>query len=197
MKHKAPARPPTLTDEEIIALFEARDEHAIAACDGQYRTLLHTVARRILPDDRDREECLNDTYLAVWNAIPPAHPTSLRAYLAQAMRRTAIDRYHASHAARRPPAALTAPLEDYADLLSGGDAPDEAAHAEAVGRLISDFLRTRSERSRYIFMERFYLYESVPAIARALGIGESAVYKELTRTKQALKAYLAENGVYV
>ncbi len=197
MKHKHTIPSPPLSDEELLVLYHVRDERALVETDRKYRALLDTVARRILPDARDREECLDDTYLKVWNAIPPAQPTSLQAYLAQTMRHTAIDRHYQNHAAHRPPAALTESMEDYADLLSGGEAPDEAANAEAVGHLINAFLHSCPARQRFIFIERFYLHEPVDSIAHTLGLGKSAVYKILTRTKRELKAYLAENGVYV
>ncbi len=197
MKHRNDPSLPLFSDEDILALYEARNERAIAETDRKYRALLWSVARGILPDERDREEALNDAYLRVWNAIPPARPASLRAYLVQVLRRVAIDRYYENRGARRVPPELTDPMEDYADLLSGGDAPDEGVHAEAVGRLISDFLRRLPRRRRYIFMERFYCKGAVPDIARALGMTESAVYKELSRTKRELKEYLAKNGVYV
>ncbi len=194
---RPPSTPAHLDDEAILTLLFARDESALVETERKYRALLDRVARSILPDPRDREECLNDTLLAAWEAIPPARPASLRAYLVQIMRRTAIDRAYENSAARRVPAAATVPMDDLADLLSGGEAPDEGVQAEAVGRLISDFLRGQSARRRAIFLERFYLREPVPAIAKALGLSESAVYKELTRTRVALKQYLAENGVYV
>ncbi len=199
MKKQRPSVAAPLTDEEILALFASRDERALAELDRQYRALAHSVTRSILPDERDREECINDAYLKLWNAIPPAAPQSLRAYLVQVLRRTALDRYDADRRERRIPASATLPIEDFAEFLPApaGEGVDEAVQAEALSRLINRFLREQSERRRFIFIEHCYLCTPVPAIARTLGVGASAVYKELTRTKSALKEYLAKNGVYV
>ncbi len=197
MKKRHTETPPA-SDEAILDLFAARDERALAEIDRKYRSLLLGVARHILPDERDREECLNDTYLRAWGAIPPAHPDSLRAYLVQIMRRLSLDRYDQNRRARRVPAAMTVPIDDLAELLPLADGGvDETLQAETLRRLVNDFLRTQSERRRFIFIEHIYLCTPVTAVARTLGITESAVYKELTRARVALKEYLAKNGVYV
>ncbi len=194
-----PSVAPPLSDEELLALFRSRDERAVSETDRKYRRLLDSVARGILPDGQDREECLNDTYLKLWSAIPPAAPQSLRAYLVQILRRTALDRYETNRRERRMPASATLPIEDFAELLPApaGEGVDEGVQAEALSLLINRFLREQSERRRFIFIEHLYLCTPIPAIARTLGVTQSAVYKELTRTKTALKEYLAENGVYV
>ncbi len=199
MKQHRPSVHPPLTDEEILALFAERNERALSEIDRKYRPLALSVIRGILPDERDREECVNDAYLKLWNAIPPAEPQSLRAYLVRVLRRTALDRYEANRREKRVPASATLPIEDFAEFLPApaGEGVDEGIQAEALSHLINRFLREQSERRRFIFIEYCYLCTPVPAIARTLGVGESAVYKELTRTKNALKEYLAKNGVYV
>ncbi len=197
-KCPSPATPP-LTDEAILGLFASRDERALSEIDRKYRALLHRVVRSILPDERDREECINDAYLKLWNAIPPAAPQSLRAYLVQTLRRTALDRYDENRRRGRIPAEATLPIEDFAEFLPApsDQRVDEGIQAEVLADLINRFLRKQPERRRFIFIEYYYLCTPVPAIAHTLGVGESAVYKELSRTKLVLKEYLTENGVYV
>ncbi len=191
--------PILLTDEDILALFRSRDERALSETDRKYHALAHSVIRGILPDEGDREECINDAYLKLWNAIPPAEPQSLRAYLVQVVRRVALDRYGEQRRRGRVPAAMTLPVEDFADFLPApaGEGVDERVQAEALARLINDFLRGETRRRRFIFVEYCYLCTPVAAIAKTLGVSESAVYKELSRTKVALKQYLLQNGVYV
>ena len=71
----------TMSDEQIVELYWQRDERAIQETDRKYQHFLLTVAHNILRDGRDCEECLNDTYLGAWNAMPPARPNALRAFL--------------------------------------------------------------------------------------------------------------------
>ncbi len=196
MKETAPLFP-AMSDEDILRLFGERNEDAIRETDRQWGRLLRDVAYRILGDKEDSEECVSDAYLRIWNAIPPARPQSLRAYAVQTLRHVAIDRYHENRRRRRIPSELTVSMEDCADLLSGGEAPDEGVQAEAVSALIGAYLRTLPEQRRFIFLERFYFAEPVETIAKELHVTRSAVYKELARTKDELKRYLAENGVYV
>ncbi len=197
MKQTDPTPSVPLTDEDILRLFAKRNEQAIAELERKYGRLLSTLANRILADKGDAEECVSDTYLRLWQAIPPAAPQSLRAYAVQTLRRLAIDRYHENRRTRRVPSELTVSMDECADFLSGGDSPDEYAQAEAVAALIGHFVRRLPERRRFIFMERLYMAEPAETIARELGITVSAVYKELARTKEELKRHLAENGVYV
>ncbi len=197
MKDNAQASAPLLSDEEILALYRARDEAAIRETERKYGTLLSGLSHRILSDRRDCEECVSDTYLRLWQAIPPACPQSLRAYAVKTLRSLSIDRYRENHRGCRVPPALTISPEDCIEQPNGGDLPDEYAQAAAVGALISRFLHSLPEKRRYIFLERVYMAEPVENIARALSLTKSAVYKELNRTKEELKRYLAENGVYV
>ncbi len=191
MKHdrKTPA---PLSDEEIVALYLARDERAIAETDRKYGGYLLRLAENVLHDLRDSEECRNDVYLKLWNTIPPAHPEVLPAYLNRVMRGTAVDRYR--ERARRAPSELTASLDELADILSSPDTVEREVESAELGRAISAYLRGESKRRQYLFVARYYRAESVEAIARHLGVSPSAVYKELERLRRGLKEHLERNG---
>ena len=90
-----------MTDSDIIRLFFARDEQAIAETAEKYGRYCMTIARDILDSEQDAEECVSDVYLKAWNSIPPDEPTSLKAYIAVLTRRLSINRYHESRAAKR------------------------------------------------------------------------------------------------
>ncbi len=186
-----------LSDENIIELYWQKNENAIRVTNDRYGPFLYRIAYNILHDPQDCEECQNDTYLSVWNAIPPTRPQSFRAFIARIMRNIAIDKYYEKTRKKRVPSELTFSMEECGDLLSDREDPADEIMAEELGKMISHFLRLLGEKDRYIFMSRFYLVEPIEEIAKELHVTESAIYKKLTQLKAALKKYLAEKGVFL
>ena len=90
-----------MEDLHILELYRARDEQAIARTEEKYGRLCHTVAMNILGSREDTEECVNDTWLQAWNAIPPESPTRLGAYLCRITRNLAINHYRADRREKR------------------------------------------------------------------------------------------------
>ena len=184
-----------ISDEEIVALYWQRNEEAIQITRDQYGKFLYRIAYNILHDHADCEECQNDTYLGVWHAIPPTRPKSFRAFIARIMRNIATDKYYEKTSKKRIPSELSVSLEECGEFLSHHENPDDRVLAEELGKMISAFLWSLSEKDRYIFMSRFYLVEPIDVIAKELHLSESAVYKKLTKLKRDLKQYLEERGV--
>ena len=180
-----------IADEQIIELYWQRNERAISETDVKYGQFLYKIAYNILHDKLDCEECQNDTYLDIWNAIPPERPNVFPAFITQIMRRTAIDRYKQKMSKKRIPSELTLSLEEFDVEAVQYD------NAEELGRIISDYLRTLSDKQQFMFIGRFYIADSVVNIANDLGITASAVYKELGKIKSKLKDYLERNEVYI
>ena len=147
---------PVMSDEKIVELYWERDEQAIKETDAKYKRFLLSVAHNIVHDTADEEECLNDTYIGAWNSIPPARPSFLQAFLATIMRRTAIDCYKARKRQKRVASEMTVSLSELEDFMSEDDMYSEA-DARELGRVISDFVRSLSERRMYIFMSRYYV----------------------------------------
>lgn len=184
----------TMTDEKIVDLFWQRDELAIRETDLKYKKFLLSIAYNIVCDICDSEECLNDTYIGAWNAIPPAKPTLLQAFLATIMRRTAIDHYKARRRQKRVASELTVSLSEVENFLSGGDEPFSELEAKELGRLISDFVRKLPKRRMYIFMSRYYVARPIREIAGLLGCSESTVNKEISAIKHNLREILTKEG---
>lgn len=180
-----------MTDPEIIALYNARDEAAIRETESAYGRLCHELAMRILGDRSDAEECVSDTWLRVWNAIPPAAPPSLRAYVCKIVRRIAIDRYRMGKAAKRR-SEMTVALEEVEPYLA---VPPEG-EAE-LPRLLEAFLRTEDELDRKLFMGRYWHAYPVKDMAARYGLTPNAVSHRLNRTRERLRAYLNERGYSV
>lgn len=103
-----------MEDTDIIRLYWARDEGAIAATDEKYGTLCRSLSHNILASREDAEECVNDTWHRAWNTMPPQRPASLRAYLVRLVRNLSIDRWRARKSQKRGEGleALVLELED-------------------------------------------------------------------------------------
>ena len=183
-----------MSDEQIVELYWRRDERAIRETDRKYQHFLLTVAHNILRDAQDCEECLNDTYLGAWNAIPPARPKVLQAFLATIMRRTAIDCYKRKKRQKRIDSELTVALSEVEELLADGSDPAAELDAHELGRVISEFIRALPKRRMYIFMSRYYTARPIGEIARLLGGSESTVNKEIAAIKRDLKEKLEKEG---
>lgn len=176
-----------LSDETIIALYWARDEKAIAETDRKYKNYLFSVAYNIVRVEADCEECLNDTYLAAWKAMPPTKPNVLKAFLTTITRRIAINRYHSNlrHS------EMTVSLNELEGIISGSGDEFDAAR---LGKVISDFARALPQRRRYIFMSRYYAAEPIDAIAKELRLSRSMVNKELAAIRKCLQKKLESEG---
>lgn len=177
-----------MEDERIIALYFAKDEAAIEETRRKYGAYCFATANRIIRDSSDAEECVNDTYLHAWNAIPPAKPDNLKLFLAKIARNLAIDR------CRHTRAELLCELEEC--LPAGSDTEGEAM-ARELGGAVNAFLFTLAERDCNIFLRRYFFAESTEEIAKKYGVRASNVLLILSRTRQKLKKYLEAKGFNV
>lgn len=187
-------QPTQLSDAQIVELYRQRDEYAIAATDAKYKKHLMAVARNIVHDLLDCEECLNDTYIGAWNAIPPASPTSLRAFLTTIMRRIAVNRYYNNQKASHIPSEMTVALSEIEAFTDDGTSMDAELDAMHLGQAISRYLRTLDARQRYIFMSRYYTANTVDSIAHSLRVSRSTVNKQLALMRKGLKQALESEG---
>ncbi len=183
-----------LSDEQIIQLYFSREERAIAETDQKYGKYLLTIAQNVLSNTLDSEECVNDTYLKTWNAIPPACPNIFRAFLAKITRRTAFDRYDEAKRQKRIPKQLCETLSDFEGYLPDNNDPQEELEARELGRIISDWLQALPDQKLYMFLSRYFFVVPVADIAQKLGCSESTVYKELAAMKKQLRQRFAQEG---
>ena len=181
-------------DSDIIERIRAGDESALRIIEQKYGAYLLTVAKNMLGGADDCEECLNDTYLALWNNLKTEQVTSLRAYSAGILRRKALHTYRARSRKCRVASELTSAVEDLDSLpLSGCDTESEFDLRE-LSRIINGFIRSLGSDDRYIFISRFYESFPVSDIAAELSLTQSAVYKRITAIKTKLKKLLERNG---
>ena len=186
-----------LSDEAIVELYWARDEAAINHTDIKYRSYLLKTAYNILQDMQDSEECLNDTYLDTWNAIPPERPRLLQAFIGRITRNLAIDRYRAKHRKKAVPPCFIASLEDLQGwALEDGDYESQK-EAQMLADVISAWLRTLDERKRYVFIARYYDAQTTQDIAQVLGVARSTVNADISYIRASLKSALEKEGYTV
>ncbi|MBQ7337998.1 MAG: RNA polymerase sigma factor [Clostridia bacterium] len=181
-----------MDDLQIIDLFFARDEQAIAQTEAKYGKLCLTLAGNILGNPQDAEECVNDTYLQLWNQIPPTRPQNFKAFLCKIARNLSLKRLEYRNAAKRS-AQMTLPLPDDAPPLPDIGAPSVADEA-ALAALISDFLRAEPQISRLVFLRKYWFFDTVADIAARYSISESRVKSMLHRTRGRLMAHLKKEG---
>ncbi len=179
-----------MDDEEIIALFFARDEQAIAETNRKYGALCRSLGIRILGSVQDAEECCNDVLLKAWNAIPPEHPRRFTAYLTKLMRNTALHLYEKLHAEKRGGTQTAVLLDELAECLAAPDNVEQQVSDAEIAEIIRSFLKTLPDEARNIFVLRYVYMMPVKEIAEQYQIGESKVKVTLHRTRNALKAYL-------
>ena len=183
-----------LSDDEIVALYWARNENAIAQTDLKYRTYLLKIANNIVRDLQDSEECLKDTYLSAWNTIPPERPYLLKAYLSTLMRNIAISLYRKQQSQKRMAQSQALSLSDLEDVLADAE---NTRNVQALALVIDEYLSELSGEQRYIFLGRYYYGKTISQIANELRVSQSKVNKQIAYLKQTLKQKLAKEGVRV
>lgn len=177
-----------MDEQQLLTLLWDRSERAPEALNQTYGKLLYRIAGNILGDHHMAEECVNDAILALWNAIPPKRPSPLISYACGVVRNIALNR-------RRAQPEYTLSLEELADYIPA-PCSMEALDSRELGRAINAFLGTLSQRSRNIFLRRYWFGDSVGEIAAAFSMTENAVSVRLARTRDKLRAYLIQEGYY-
>ncbi len=183
-----------LEDNQIIELYWQKDADAISETANKYGAYCFTIAENILHNPEDSEECVNDTWLHVWNAIPPQRPAVLRMFLARITRNLSFDRFNAKNTKKRGGGEITLVLDELAECLSGGADVEAAYESKELGQCIRRFVRALPERDRNVFVRRYFFTEPVADIAKRYGLTENNVLTILSRTRKKLKSHLLKEG---
>lgn len=181
-----------LSDDEIIALYWARNENAIKHTDDKYRAYLLKIANNILKDMQDSEECLNDTYLSAWNTIPPERPYLLKAYLSAIIRNQSLMVGRRQKAQKRAAISQAVSLSELEDVLADVRETDDA---HMLAMVIESYIASLDKDQRYIFLGRYYFGKSIDDIASEMGVSRSKVSKQIAYIKQTLREKLQEEGI--
>lgn len=183
-----------MEDREIVKLYFDRNEQALSAASRKYKHYCTSIAENILGNHEDAEECFNDALMKTWETIPPKDPEYLSAYLAKITRNAALDKYKASHTAKRGGSKVEVVFEEISEFLEGNDNVELTAERNATLAEIDRFLKGLSEQKRRMFVLRYSFCESVGDIARRFGVTENYVSVNLNRTGKKLAAHLRKRG---
>lgn len=183
-----------MEDSEIIELFWRRSQQAIVETDGKYGGRLQSLSMNILHDREDAEECVNDTYHATWNTLPPERPNYFFAYLAKLARNFSFGKYDYYHAKKRNVTVVEL-SDEIENCIPSPDDFEQKMDSEEIGRVISEFLYMQSVEMRAVFVRRYWYMESIKEISRIFQISESKVKSILFRMRNKLRDYLEKEGV--
>lgn len=184
-----------MDDKQIVELYWARSERAIAETDSKYGKLCHRIAFHILADSQDSEECVNDTYLKVWSVIPPQRPVKFPAFLGKITRNLALNRYERNTAGKRGGGEMTIALDELSECIPAQTSVERQVDNRILAEKINVFLAGLTPETRKIFMRRYWEVCSVREIAQIYGITESKVKVLLFRTRGKLRAFLEQEGI--
>lgn len=183
-----------MEDSEIVELYWRRVESAIGETARKYGGYCRSIARNILADPQDSEECVNDTYLGAWNSMPPHRPTALSTFLGKITRRIAIHRLQERKAEKRGGGEVPLALEELSSVLSAGDVTQEQVELKALTASIDRFLSALPQPERDIFVSRYWFLMPLAEISAAFGFRLSKTKSMLFRTRKKLGEHLREEG---
>ena len=179
-----------MDDDKIVELYWRRDEEAIRVSQAKYGAYCSHIAWGILADRQDAEECVSDTWLRSWNAMPPHRPGSLRLFLGRITRALARDRVRAQNTQKRGGGVYAEALEELAECLPAAQGTEQAVEAKELERAVNAFLHTLPEQACNVFLRRYWYAEPLEDIAGRYGMKVNTVKTSLFRTRQKLRAYL-------
>ena len=186
-----------MEDHMIVDLYWARDQRAIVESEDKYGPYCRAIARRILEQWEDAEECVNDTWLRAWNAMPPQRPNVLSAFFAKLTRNLSLDRWRNNRAAKRGGSQVEVALQELEDCLPDRSTPEQQLEAAETAALISRFLWEQPELDRLLFVRRYFHLEPLARLTARFGLTEGQVKSRLHRTRVRLKRTLEQEGVTV
>lgn len=186
-----------MKDIDIIRLYFSRSEKAIEETDKKYGSYCTVIADNILHSKQDSEECVNDTYLKVWESVPPNKPQNFRTYLGRITRNLAINRYKSYTAQKRGGCTVDAVLSELEGCIPSGVSVEKQMDENLLTALLEDFLGQQSDTKRSIFLRRYWYCETVSQIARDFSVSESKVASILYRMRLKLKEKLEKEGISV
>ena len=180
-----------MNDQDIIDLYFARNEQAISETDKSYGKVCMKVSMNILESRPDAEECVNDTYLNTWNAIPPTKPDSLGAFVCRIARNLSLNRLRDLRREKRN-CELTLSLDELEACI-----PAAMEDSRELADLFNAFLGELNETDRVLFMGRYWYSYTMDDLADSMKLTKKAVYMRLHKTRERLRAFLAERGYRV
>lgn len=185
-----------MNDEAILELYFARDQEAVRETEQKYGAYCRRISQRILGSRDDAEECVNDTWLQAWNAIPPQRPQCFSAFLARITRNLSLDRREHNQAKKRGGGQTAVLLSELRDCLPSGESPERQVEQRELGEILSRWLSQQPRKNRVAFVRRYWYADTLAETAARIGCTTGAAKALLHRMRRSLKDYLEKEGVW-
>lgn len=186
-----------MDDSRIVTLFWQRDENAITEVQRKYGRYCYSIAYQILNNNEDAEECVNDTYIGAWNAIPPHRPERLSVFLGKITRNLSLKKWRAKNAAKRGGGETALALHELEECISSGNNIEAYLDAEELAEIINAFLGGLAAMERRVFLCRYWYFDSISDISVRFGFSQSKVKMMLKRTREKLLRYLEQEKIWI
>lgn len=183
-----------MDDNGIIKLYWDRNDQAISVTSEKYGHYCKAIAKNILNNEEDAEECVNDTYLNAWNSMPTHWPEQLATFLGKITRNLSFNKYKRNHTEKRGGGEITLVLDELTDCVSDIDTVEQTIDRQELSKAVNTFVKSLPMEKRNIFVRRYWYADSVSDIASDYGMLQGTLSKTLERTRKQLKAYLTERG---
>ena len=184
----------SITDEGIVNLYWDRNEAAITETDLKYGRYCFSISYNILSNKEDSDECVNDTYNAAWNSMPPQRPVILSAFLGKIVRNISLNRYKEITAQKRGGNQMELILDELGEIASDMPGPDDRVIQTQLVKAINEFLTGLPAEKRIMFVRRYWYADDIGAIAKRMGMSANNVSVEIRRVRLKLRGYLIERG---
>ncbi len=182
-----------LEDEKIVDLLYVHDENGLSEVKDKYEALLNSLAYGILRNQEDSLECVNDTYLKIWEVIPPNKPSFLKAFICKIVRQISIDKYRYNHRDMRDN-SKNVMLSDLDYEISDNTSVEDKVSERELSNKINDFLNDLDVESQVLFIRKYFLFEDSKSLSERFDISENNINVKLFRVKKNLKKYLEKEG---
>ena len=186
-----------MEDRDIIALYLARNEAAIAETEKKYGKYCYSVAYNILYSAEDAKECVNDVLMNAWNSIPPHMPSVLSAFLGKLTRYVSLKRWRYARTKKRGGGETALVYEELSECIPGNKSLEEELQEKELAEIIGRFLDGLPAVERRIFICRYWYFDDIAAISRRFGYSVSKVKSMLYRIRKKLLFRLNEEGVFI
>lgn len=184
-----------MEDNQIVKMIWNRDESALSVLSTKYNSYCYSIAYNILNDPEDAEECVNDTWLGVWNSIPPNSPDVLKTYAGKITRNISLKRWTEKHSKKRGGGQVTLALDELEECIPAKQQIEEEVQKAELVRTLNTFLKSIPTEEMQIFVCRYWYFDSIASISEQFGFSHSKVKSQLHRTRKKLLRFLKGRGV--
>ena len=184
-------------DQQIVALYWARNERSIEESARKYGKYCFSIAYNILSDTDDAQECVNDAYYNAWNSMPPHRPAVLSTFLGRITRFVSLKKWRAKRTQKRGQGTVEVAYEELSECIASAQSVDEAMQAQELARVIDAFLNTLKPQEQRVFICRYWYFDAVSAISKQFGCSESKIKSMLYRVRKKLRTKLIQEGIII